>query len=257
MTPLAVLGVMVAAAAPLPITVLEELGSNDYQVRQAASRRLLADPNLTVQDIAALWPAATTAEQRHRLIALARHHLLRSIVQGQFAGPAVAAIGVTHKPVNPNQMPELDRPAVRVVQTLPGFPGHAHLHSDDLILAIDGQFIPATTNPAQIASKFVEMVHNREAGSAVRLTVLRDGRTIETRLTLARHSALEAMYRRAKDPLAPARLVGPFEARWQLVREQLFAATGDAQTLTVDWPDELDGQPLGAKPQLNTPERRQ
>ena len=257
MTPLAVLGVMVAAAAPLPMTVLEVLGSNDYEVREAASRRLLADPNLTVQDIAALWPAATTAEQRHRLIALARHHLLRSIVQGQFAGPAAAAIGVIHKPVPPNQVPELDRPAVRIVQTLPGFPGHAHLKIDDLILAIDGQSIPAAPNPAQIASKFVEMVHNREAGSVVRLTVLRDGRTIETRLTLARRSALEAMYTQAKDPLAPPRLVGPFEARWQLVREQLFAATGDAQTLTVDWPDELDGPPLRAKPQLNAPEEPQ
>ena len=150
MTPLAVLGVMVAAAAPLPMTVLEELGSNDYQVRQAASRRLLADPNLTVQDIAALWPAATTAEQRHRLIALARHHLLRSIVQGQFAGPPAAAIGVTHKPVNPNQMPELDRPAVRVVQTLPGFPGHARNTSISFRASIPSRLILAPPFPMTI-----------------------------------------------------------------------------------------------------------
>ena len=77
----ALLGVSLFASTPEPVhrTILEQLNHEDYAIRQRASSALLTDQKITSETIRQLYKRATTFEQRHRLMAAARHHLLRQI----------------------------------------------------------------------------------------------------------------------------------------------------------------------------------
>lgn len=231
----------VAAAQSSDSDLLAQLGHEDYFQRDAAERAMMADATLTIERLAKLYERAENPEQRHRLLRVARHYHLRMVAQSaeNFAHladhPVNGAVGIPQDAVNADQVPDVGRPAVRVRETFPGFPSHQYLKRDDLILAVDGQTLPRTSDPDITFLNFKKMLGNHQAGSQVTFTVYREGRTMDVTLTLAHGAALAQMYQ-ARD-----RLGSPLDEgiafNWNTVRHQRFAAPpSDDPALTVDWP---------------------
>ena len=117
---------------------LADLDNDHYAIRQLASRRLLADNSLSLDSIAQGYAAATTLEQKHRLMEVARHHFIRTIRREVFAGEPLGSIGISIASVPAGSEPGLGKPAIRVLATLPGFPAYPLLQSGDLITAVNG-----------------------------------------------------------------------------------------------------------------------
>ena len=222
----------VAPATALPpdhVAVLYELGNDDYAVRQSATQRLLANET-DLQALGQLYATTQLPEQRQRLLDVACHYTVRRMRLELSANKAKAAIGIRHDAFGADQFPGVDQPGLIVVETFPGFPGHAHLRRGDLILAVDGQPFPADLMPQKIANRFIQTVQKKDAGSPGHFTVYRDGRTIDVRFHLASLHALRTMYQNAQ------KLQPPFQTRWLAVRRQLAAGQPDAPPLTVSQP---------------------
>lgn len=230
-----VLPIAAAQAQPStsPAAVLEALGSPDYATRQRATQRLLQDDQLTTADLAPLLEAAATAEQRHRLLAAARHHAIRALLEDQIRAPGPGAIGLTHQLLPGGSVPGVQTAAVQVLQTLPGFPGHAYLEPGDLIVAFDHQPMPADMGIEQ----FQAMIQARRSGDPVHLTVLRDGQRVTVEFKLANAAALQTAYDGQTLQLRAA-----LRARWLTIRDKLLAATPTPRPLqaqaVVDESDE-------------------
>jgi len=213
-----------ASAATDYSAALNHLDSNDFQVREAATERLLADDDLTFDEVRRLYNQATTLEQRQRLLLVARHHSLREVA-AVFAERAArdpdlqdaraGALGVQTDAVTAEELPELNRPAIRVSHRLAGFPAFAVLKRDDLIIAVngvtlsqeadhrdaDGPFVIPAPDPPTIgtrtdiiAANFRELVKGHKTGQSIHLTVVRDGRNIQVAVTLGSLYALDKMY---------------------------------------------------------------
>lgn len=220
---------LAAAGAPLEPGVLERLGSGDPVVRQQATEQLLTDTQLDMQALAKLYAQAGLPEQRHRLLAVAHHHTIRQLrVEELDRGGQRAAIGIRHEAFEAGGFPPISQPGVVVVETFPGFPGFTQLRPGDLILAMDGQRFGAQMSAAQAADRFVRAVQDHQPGATVRLTIYRDGQTLELPLRLASLEALRAMYG------GDRRLRPPFLHTWQAVREKLMSLHLDEPALTFD-----------------------
>jgi len=217
----AVLVSAAAARADLSATDVKALGDADFSTRQAAMRKLLADEAVTPDQIAKAFPAAESVEQKHRLITLARHHLLRLARQRDFPFrrepglPTVpGALGLTHGPVTSDELPQLKQSGVRIRRTLPGFPAHAALETGDLILAIEGNPLPANFTSEQISRYFGDAIQMVQAGQTVTLSVHRDGKTVDVKVKLAPHAALSGMYQ--------PELRSVYEKEWAAYREMVL-----------------------------------
>jgi hypothetical protein len=187
-----------AQADPL---VLDQLADPDYAVRQRASAQLLQDDTLTPERCLSLYTQARSEEQRRRITAIAHHHLLRQLRQEAFGAGNQSFIGITHAGVAAAELPQFQQPAVRVLNTIPGFPGHAYLEVGDLILAVDGKPLrmagaalpnnPNNLMPAGLAenetisSQFVSLVRVHRPGEEVQLRVWRKGELLDVRFALA------------------------------------------------------------------------
>ena len=215
-----------AAGSPNHMTVLYELGNDDYAVRQSATQRLLAD-EADLETLGQLYTKAKLPEQRQRLLNVACHYTVKRMRLKIASNNNKAAIGIRHDAFGTDRFPGIARPGLIVVETFPGFPGHAHLQRSDLILAVDGQPFPIDLTPQQTANRFIQTVQKKEAGSSARFTVYRDGRTIEVRFHLASLHALQTMYKNAQ------KLQPKFQTQWLTTRRQLVADQPDAPTLTV------------------------
>ncbi len=196
---------------------LAQLGSDDFTQRQHASQQLLADPQLTQEAIESLYTQAHLPEQRHRILALAKHHLLRQMIQERFKNPNRGAIGIRHEPFAADQFPGLNQPGLVVIRAYPGFPAYAHLFPGDRIVEVDGQSFRADLAAAQVGERFVQMVQDHPPNSTVRFTVYRDGQPIQVQFTVANLEALQAMHQ------ASGQLQKPFSAAWQARRKALVA----------------------------------
>lgn len=225
-------------AAALPsghVSVLYDLGSDDFTVRRRATEQLLADEQLDEEKIAQLYAKAHLPEQRHRLLAVARHHAVGQMRRQMFDDKGIAAIGVRHTAFSAGQFPELEQAGLIVVETFPGFPGHVYLRRGDVILQIDGRRFPADLSADKTAQLFVHLVQEHQAGELASLVVQRDGRMVTIQLQLASLNALRAMYKDAQN------LQQPFLAKWLSVRQKLVGQQGQEPTLRVQSPPDSNG----------------
>jgi hypothetical protein len=209
-------------AAPVGQEWLADLASDDFETRQHASGQLLTDDLLSPQDAAALFALAKTPEQRHRLMAVARHHFVERLRTARFPADNRGSIGIVPRGMSRQQLPSLGRSAIRVVHTFPGFPGYAYLEPGDLILTVDDQSMPDNSDAEQLGQRFVSMIQNFRATDTVRFSVWRNGETLLLTFRLAGSDALRALYHPHDQSLQP-----PFADEWAHFRDQMLA---DAQT---------------------------
>jgi C-terminal processing protease CtpA/Prc len=183
----------IAAAAELSAKqqrLLTQLNAESYTQRQAAGRALAAGPYLSDSVLRTMLQAAQSDEQRHRLLTIAEHQTLRRAIQRRQEQDQAGAIGVSHQPLPADQRPGRQQPAVLVVETIPGFPGHAHLEPGDQIIALGGK--PFGDDLATGA--FPTRIKAHRFGEPVTVTFIRDGQQKTVRFELSAVRALEMSY---------------------------------------------------------------
>jgi len=198
--------------------LLAALNDPSFETREAATQRLLADESLTEADILGLLGEAKSPEQRHRLMRVARHHVLTRARIEHFKDDANASLGISQEVVVAGR----EQAAVRVILTLPGFPAHAHLRPGDLITAIDGDTFPAAFNGQGFAAK----VRSYKPGQAMTLTIRRDDQRLDVKVALASGEALEAMY-----DTGSVGLTFQFAAIWRQARGRFAQAMPELEEL--------------------------
>lgn len=197
--------------------VLALLGDDDYQVRQAATRRLLRDNALTQADLDRLYAASKTPEQRHRLLRVARHHVIRRMIRQKYDGQAgPGSMGLSHQVIPASQ--DRARTGVLVVMTLPGFPAYAALEPGDVMIDFAGQPLPDKLTAAQ----FPLLIQEHTAGEQIHLTVLRDGVEIDVLFILEHGQALKGVY-----DTGGVVLNAPYRDRWATTRARMQALIGE------------------------------
>ncbi len=202
--------------AQIPAGVLDDLASDDYRVRHNATGLLLIDDQLILQDIADLYAQAHTPEQRHRLLMVARHHFIRQAREAAEPQKAKGSIGITPRAMTSRQLPELGRPAIRVIDTFPGFPGYAYFQPGDLILSVDDEPIPDADQADQPSQQFIAKIQSYDAGDEVRFAVWRNGETLLLTFRLATVELLSQMYQASNRQLRQ-----PFLNQWLAFRDKM------------------------------------
>lgn len=221
------IGAFAASPAPAqsPMDLLAQLDAPDYPTRQAAMEQLLAGPDLTPRQWQELMAAADSPEQRHRILAAARHHLLRRLRQAEFPDRHNGSLGVIQHVPSPAEQQVIGRPGIIVSSTLPGFPAYAHLRPGDLIIALNDVVIGENIND----ENFQSLVRMNEAGKQVTLRIVRDGQEIERSFALASLEALTRMYERTD-----VGLTARFEERWRQLRGELMNPSADAAPFRLE-----------------------
>ncbi len=215
-----------AQAQPLdPVALLADLDSPDYAVRSTATQTLLAAPHIDDDEWGELFAQARSPEQRHRLLAAARHHLLATLRRKEFPERGPGSLGMTQRVITPAERLQTGRAGVLVNSTLPGFPAYAHLLPGDLIVAINGT--PIDTDVSD--DRFQQLVQLNPAGQTVTLTLVRDGQDLDRQITLASFEALARMYERG-DMGVSAR----FEVQWRQWRDRLVVHASDAGPVQIE-----------------------
>lgn len=233
-------------------TILDNLASDDYQVRQRQTRALLADDELDLPAIVRLYMVAERPEQRHRLRDVLRHHVLRRQRDAQRPGGG-GALGISHRGVPAAQSGELGVPIVEVLATMSGMPAHAVLEPGDQIIGFDGRALddavdrenewalqqanvarPQVRVAAQlgghnVAMQLSELIKSHAPGSEVELTILRGSEERRVRVRLTGAEALGTMYRPQGGRLQPR-----YAELWQPVRDRLDALVPPIQRLKLD-----------------------
>ncbi len=180
------------AQAQADAELLAALTDEDYAIRQAQTRELLNDDGLTPERIDRLYIASTTDEQRHRLLRVARHHVIRRMIDERFADMAgVGSMGLSHHVVRvtgPDQLTEVT--GVMVVMTLSGFPAHALLESGDVIIEFAGE----TFKERMVPTDFIDLIRRHQVNDTIELVVMRRGKAERIELTLCHGQALEQVY---------------------------------------------------------------
>jgi C-terminal processing protease CtpA/Prc len=190
---------------------LADLDNDQYAIRQQASQRLLADNSLTLDAIAQGYAAATTLEQKHRLMDVAHHHLIRMIRDEVFAGEALGSIGISIGRVPIDAEPGVEGPAIRVQATLPGFPAYAVLQSGDLITAVNGHAPATQVGMGRPDNQFQQLIQAAaQTGKPIRLSVVSDGKKREVTVAAAGLVSLNAFYNSTTGALA-----APVRREWE------------------------------------------
>lgn len=173
--------------------ILARLNHSDYKVRVEATRELLAQDKLGDADIERLFARASTPEQRHRLLVVARHHMLRHARENQFVRGSRGSLGVSIQHVEAHQLPGYDHGAVYIDRTFPGFPAYWRLQRGDMVVAINGEK-PTGLQGNEITMFLQTRIMRLGPGSPVQLTILRDGGVMDVTVNLASFEALSKMY---------------------------------------------------------------
>ena len=205
-------------------------------MRQEATQRLLADNRLTLDALAAGYARAATLEQKHRLLEVARHHFLRTVCQEVFAGEALGSIGIAISGVPLGSQPGLDKPAIRVQNTMPGFPAYPLLQSGDLITAVNGR-TPAETDTVNGTDlEFKRLIFAAaQTGRPITLTVMRDGQSRQISVEPGGQRSLNTLY-----DFRTGQLSEPVQEQWNRYQKYLesgakSAAGGNAGRFDVDY----------------------
>jgi len=195
--------------------LLAALADQDFYVRQLAHEQLLQREDFD-EHVERWMKMAQTLEQRHRLIDAARHHFIRELHTHAFQAQAPGAIGVSHSLMPVGTIEQVKSPVVMVIRTVPGFPGHAYLRPDDMIVELDGEPLPETAN----ASTFGNWIQQYVAGDELSLGVWREGEVQTVRFTLVSAAALQALYPASG---ATLRLEQATAERWDKRKAQLLS----------------------------------
>ncbi len=220
---------LVAAVAAAPAAaidddqVLADLAHGDYAIREKATARLLIEPQIADAQIDRLFARTTTAEQRHRLLDVARHHLLLRARRDRIQAGQRGSIGVQIQDVAAYQLPGRKQPAIYIARTLPGFPGYGRLYEGDLIMAINGDR-PVGLQGDEITQFLQNRISRMAPDAPVQLTIQRDGEERDLIIHLAPLEALSQMY--MPSPVIGAGLTlpltGEYEALWRHRRRQML-----------------------------------
>ncbi len=202
--------------------VLDRLNADDFVVRQRETRRLLSDEALTRDDLNYLYSLSTTLEQRHRLLLVARHRMIRGMMRERLAdqgGPG--SMGLSHHVVQVSVPGEaVPRPGVLVVMTLPGFPAYALLEPGDVIIDFAGEPIPQNMTPAQ----FQQTIKTFQAGQEVGLNIVRDGVIEPILFRLGPGRGLGEVY-----DTGGVTLNEPYRSAWEALRTKMRALVGEGE----------------------------
>lgn len=208
--------------------VLDRLNADDFVVRQRETRRMMSDEALTREDLDYLYSLSTTPEQRHRLLLVARHRLIRGMMRERLAdegGPG--SMGLSHHVVQVTVPGEAaPRTGVLVVMTLPGFPAYALLEPGDMIIDFAGEPIPQNMTPAQ----FQQTIKTFQTGQEIGLNIVRDGVVEPILFRLGPGRGLGEVY-----DTGGVTLNEPYRSAWESLRAKMRALVGggeDAGTTT-------------------------
>ncbi len=184
----------------------------DYHLREAVSRVLMRDRQMVLEEVERAYARAATWEQRQRLREVAQHHFVRGI-QGKHANPdGAAALGLSQSSVPVGAESGVEHPAIRVMDTFPGFPAYAALQVGDVIVSVNGQTLTQDDahDPMELAARFGELVRKHKPGTEVELAVMRDGRQVRVKLELASYESLSEVI----DPSGAESLKPKYHAMW-------------------------------------------
>lgn len=185
---------------PTRAELIEQLADPDYEQRESATVMLMRDASLDEPTLRQLLTENEHPERRRRLIRIAEHHVMRSVLEaatralvGPDDPPDAAAVGFSYNPILPEHNPHAATAGLMVLATMPGFPGHAWLYPGDVILAIDGK----TTRVANVQSirRWVgDAISTHRDGDRVHLSVFRAGETLELDIPCVSIRVLNEVY---------------------------------------------------------------
>ncbi len=181
-------------AQPSFPTLLADLDDPDWPTRQTATERLMTDPTITQEDLAAvLRDFPLTLEARHRLDRALRHRIVAGFLE-EFTKPGdPGSLGITHPRVAVDVLPDHADPEIVVMSALPGFPAYPTLRPGDIMVRFDRQPFPQPDQPDQ-PSPVRDAIRRHHAGQSVVIHLVRAGQTLEVNLTLASSNALKVVY---------------------------------------------------------------
>jgi len=180
--------------------------------------------------------ASESPEQRHRLLRVAEHHVIRVAREQAFGKdnrPQLedpfdsAAVGFSYDAVYSEDNPVNGQMGVVVRATMPGFPGHAYLRPGDIIYAVNGQ--RAHPNAGAVTSWISIQISQHRPGNQITFSVVRDKKATTVRLTATKSSALNAMYK--TDQMKASSRSRPFNDRWLQALERLTKDLPEPKTL--------------------------
>lgn len=200
---------------------LDRLNDDDFRVRQAETRRLLADNALTQDDLNHLFSLSTTPEQRHRLLLIARHHMINRMMRERLGDQdGAGSMGLSHHMVQVTVPGDASpRSGVFVAMTLPGFPAYALLEPGDVIVEFAGEPIAQNTTPDQ----FKDAIKKFQNGQQIGLNIVRDGRVEHILFRLGSSQGLGEVY----DDSGGIKLKEPYGTSWSALRSKMRALVGD------------------------------
>lgn len=226
--------------------VLAGLNHEDFVVRESAEAFMLTDDTLSKAVLIELIQQAKAPEQRQRLLRVAEHHVLREMRERDFgnlpkAGDAEdvgpfprasrpASVGYSYEPVLAHANPYANLSGVRVIATMPGFPGHAHLRRGDIIVQINDQGLSNHHREHDITNWVRWQIASRQAGDTIIFTVFRRGQLLKLSMICAEGIALDHMY--TTDAFEAAARKGPYQRGWEIALADLTAAMPAPKTLT-------------------------
>lgn len=226
--------------------VVAALGHEDFAERESALAFLLTDETLSKEVLKQFIQQAKSPEQGQRLIRVAEHHVLRELrerdfgpnahraedfdIAPGFANRRPAAVGYSYEPVMAHENPYANLPGVRVIATMPGFPGHAYLRRGDIIVRIAGHSPSLRQQRHEVTNWVSWCIRAQEAGDPIDFTFLRDGQMLTVKLTCAEGAALDHMY--TTDAFEAAARKQPYKKTWEQVREELLNLMPQPKTLT-------------------------
>jgi hypothetical protein len=212
----------------------------EFAVRESAQAHLLTDNTLGKDVLTGLIKQAKSPEQRQRLLRIAEHHVMREIRERDFGqrpgdGPPVpqaqpASVGYSYDPVLAHDNPHADLPGVRVVATMPGFPGHAHLRRGDIVVQINRRGLSKFAGEQEISNWVSEQIKSKQAGQNIDFTVLRGGKALAIQMVCAEGAALNQMY--TTGAFEDAARLQPFQRVWEAALEELTAQMPKPKVLT-------------------------
>lgn len=219
-------GKPVAQEALTQEKAVELLDDEDYATRLQAEGFLLQDETIDQKTLRNWLLASKSEEKRYRLLRIAEHHVIRQSREDKFAGLRLtpgntAAVGFSYDDLPASENPFVNREAVMVMATMPGFPAFAYLRPGDIILAVDGRDLSNRPLHLPITEWLSRSISVHQPGDELQFGIVRDGKAISLTLTCAQGIALDQMYK--TDTLKAASRAEPFNRIWDDARAKLVA----------------------------------
>ena len=189
-------------------TLIPQLGSPKYATREAASGRLLEIGPVALAKLRQAYLTTDDLESRLRIETIVEDAYLTYHVYGRngFLGIGQGLI-VTHEDDRRIAKGHVGVTVSSVI--LETAAQRAGLREFDVIIAMDDNPIAATGSQREIATDFGESIRLRGPGTAVKLTVLRDGSVLQVNAVLGRRG--RSHYWRfdpmTQEPDAPTRML--------------------------------------------------